>query len=72
MKNCRRGMVVFIRHGILGTAVEVLSEHTFSESVWVSIKLQANDTALVGCIYKSPNTIPENSEQLRDLFCRVL
>ncbi len=60
MRNSKRGVIVYVRNGLIATAVEVLSEHSFSESIQIFIKLKNNDIALVGCIYWSPNTTSEN------------
>ena len=38
------------------------------ESVWCRIKLRNNDSLLVGCIYRSPNSSDQNSLELINLF----
>ena len=38
------------------------------ESTWLRIQLEGNDELLLGCIYRSPQSVPENNRQLRSLI----
>ena len=67
--NLSRGVVLYIRDGVLAEECHVHSN--FKESVWVSIKLQGNDKLLIGCIYKSPNCDVDNLNELNSLISKV-
>jgi hypothetical protein len=43
----------------------------FEESVWAQIRLNNNDMLLLDCIYKSPNSSPENPDELNNLLTTV-
>lgn len=43
---------------------------TGSEQVWVSVKLARQDRLLVGCFYRSPQSIPENDKLLNESIIR--
>ena len=43
----------------------------FEESVWAQIRLNNNDMLLLGCIYKSPSSSPENLDELNKLLTTV-
>lgn len=64
-----RGVVLYIREGI--TAEQVIIGPDFDESIWCRIKLKENDSLLVGCLYKSPNSSEENSKRLLDMFSKI-
>lgn len=44
----------------------------FSDSIWVKVKLKGNDMLLLGCIYRSPNSIRDNTEKLNILLKRAI
>ena len=45
-----------------------LTDHLFTESVWVSIQLSEKDTFLIGGVYRSPQSSTENNDLLLDLL----
>ena len=45
-----------------------LTEHLYSESVWVNIRLENRDSLLIGGIYRSPQSSDENNKLLFDLL----
>lgn len=49
-------------------AEHVIIRSDFKEAVWCKIKLRQNDTFLVGCLYRSPNSSDRNSLELMELF----
>ena len=57
-----RGVVLYIKSSFhsRGIAFDTL----FEESVWCNVKLNNNDTLLVGCIYRSPNSSKTNNVTL--------
>ena len=60
-----RGVVIYIK-SVSSPIHEIIknSIHKFNESVWAKIKLNATDTLLVGCIYRSPISTRENTDLL--------
>lgn len=70
-KSCSRGIVVYVRDGIQATAFEDLRSHNYIESVWISIRLEHKDKALIGCVYRGPDTTEDNTEELRRLLYRA-
>jgi hypothetical protein len=50
---------------------EIKFKEKFDESVWAQIKLNNNDMLLLGCIYKSPSSSPENLDELNKLLITV-
>jgi hypothetical protein len=51
--------------------LSVLFKEKFEESVWAQIKLNNNEMLLLGCIYKSPSSSPENLDELNKLLITV-
>jgi hypothetical protein len=49
-------------------AEEVKVITKFQESIWVSIKLNAKEKVIVGCVYKSPSSKQENLDELKSLM----
>ena len=45
-----------------------LTDHLFTESVWVSIQLSEKDTFLIGGVYRSPQSSTEKNDLLLDLL----
>ena len=64
-----RGVVICVREGLC--AEQVILRSDFKEAVWCKIKLRQNDTFLVGCLYRSPNSSDQNSLELMELFKTV-
>ena len=67
-----RGVLIYIK-SVLSPIQEIIknSIHKFNESVWAKIKLNATDTLLVECIYRSPNSTRENTDLLFRLLRNV-
>ena len=40
----------------------------YTESTWIKIKLRGEESLLIGCVYRSPQSTPANNEQLRNLI----
>ena len=64
--NVRRGVAVYVKRKL--NAVSVDMGTNFQESVWCTLQLQNQDTLLIGCLYKSPNTNDENHQSLENLL----
>ena len=69
--TCKRGISAYTRNDVIATIVENLCECNCSESLWIKIKLKHQDSILVGTIYRSPNTSPDNSGNIRTLLERA-
>ena len=66
--SCKRGISAYTRNDVTATIVEILCDYNCSESLWIKIKLKHQDSILVGGIYLSPNTSPDNSGNIRTLL----
>ena len=64
--NKGRGIVLYV-HKCL-RAIEKDSQSDYEESVWAEIKLKGKDKLLVGCIYRSPSSLEQNSKNLNSLL----
>ena len=54
----KRGAALYINKKL--KSEEIKFNVKFEESVWAQIRLNNNDMLLLGCIYKSPSSSPEN------------
>ena len=63
-----RGVAIYVKDNISSTLNTELTNHIFSESVWVNIQLSKTDTFLVGGVYRSPQSNYENNDLLLDLL----
>ena len=57
--TCKSGISAYTRNYVTATIVENLCDYNCNESQWIKLKHQ--DSILVGGIYRSPNTSPDNS-----------
>jgi exonuclease III len=65
----KRGIAMYVREQYKAQQVELNSEHrTAVESVWTEIKLQENDSLLIGTMYRSPNSTKDNDEQINKVL----
>lgn len=67
--NKGRGVVIYIKNSF--HSQEITFETLYEESVWCSVKLNNNDTLLVGCVYRSPNSSETNNVNLFKLLREV-
>ena len=67
-----RGVATYIHESISSIVVENLAIELFQESVWCCCKLDNNDKLLIGNIYRSPNSSPENNKNLNTLLKSVM
>ena len=65
-----RGIILYIKKHLNATPI-YFKNSSFNESVWVSINLQTNESILIGCIYRSPNSNDLNNSQLLELINEV-
>ena len=67
--NHKRGIVVFVKEELNARECDIMNKCEFEECVWVQYKSKNNDqTVLIGCIYKSPNTTVENESRLIEML----
>ena len=64
-----RGVAIYIASALSATRVEF--QPPFCNFIGCQIRLRNNDTLLVGCIYRSPNSSQENSAALNDLLRNI-
>jgi hypothetical protein len=62
----KRGATLYINKKL--KSEEIKFNVKFEESVWAQIRLNNNDMLLLGCIYKSPSSSPENLDELSKLL----
>lgn len=71
-KPGKRGVILYVHQSLHATDVELFEDIAFDESVWCSIKLREDkDRLLIGCVYRSPNSTPENNDNLHTLINRA-
>ena len=66
-----RGVVIYVSDHISSNIVLDLTNHQFSESVWVEIRWNKRDNLLLGGIYRSPSSDSENNSQLLEILSAV-
>ena len=62
-------MAIYVRKELLAEEVKVITK--FQEGIWISIKLNAKDKVIVGCVYKTPSSKHENLDELKSLMRNV-
>lgn len=67
--SSKRGAALYVNKKL--KSEEIKFNVKFEESVWTQIKLNNKDMLLLGCIYKSPNSSPENLDELDKLLTTV-
>lgn len=68
LENSGRGLLLYMQSGIQNDLVDLKSEAC--EYLAVKIKGQTDDLLLVS-VYRSPNSVPENNEQVLGLLYEV-
>jgi len=62
----KRGVLTYVKDEF--TALEQVPDIDFEESVWVKVSLNEGRSLLVGNVYRSPNSSPENNDKLCQLI----
>ena len=65
-----RGILLYVHKSL--EANEIRPKIKCDESIWVKIKLKRQDQIILGCIYRSPNSIPENNKNLNLLLKEIV
>jgi hypothetical protein len=63
-----RGICIYIKQGLMAQEYEGFANNTFSESVWINLKLRDQETLLAGCIYRSPSSEQANNDKMPELL----
>ena len=63
----QRGLAIFIAEHLKAGEIE-FPANSFSEQLWVRVRLRGGDALTAGCIYRSPNSSVENTMEL----CKLL
>ena len=63
-----RGVIIYVKETIRSDKNIVLTNYDLNESVWVNIYLKNEQKLLIGGIYRSPNSSPENTIKMIDLI----
>ena len=64
-----RGVAIYVKSSL--NANYVSFETDFNESIWCIIQLDRSNTLLIGCIYRSPSSGPENTVLLSSMLRKV-
>ena len=64
--NTGRGVSIYVKNSIRSEKIELDSE--FNDNIWVRIKVRADCSILIGCIYRSPNSNSNNNDALLKLI----
>ena len=67
-----RGVILYFKNCLYVQKVEILDNILFNESIWIRLHLKDNDSLLVGNIYRSPSSIPENNVLLNKLIVEAV
>ena len=60
--NIGRGVSIYVKKHIISE--QVYLNQTYNESVWLRLRPNNHTKIIVGCIYRSPNSSPENNGNL--------
>ena len=66
-----RGVILYV-HNLLESSPMLALNSDFQESVWVEIRLNKNDSLLVGVIYRSPGSTDQNNLYLNGLITEAV
>jgi hypothetical protein len=66
-----RGVVIYAHSSLRAVRIDEFDDANFNESLWCAIRLANNDSLLVGCVYRSPNSAEGNNDKLITLMNKV-
>lgn len=67
-KDPQRGVALYFDKSLNARECTKINSHKFQESVWCTYKGGNDESVLVGCIYRSPNSNPENTQEMYKLL----
>ena len=65
------GAGLYMKNSLNAAECVELNDNNFHESVWCSFTGNDDETVLIGCIYKSPNSNDQNVENLHKLLIKA-
>ena len=69
-KNAKRGVVLYVKKDLNAQECEIFEDCKFEENVWCTFTSVNDEKVLIGCIYRSPNSVMANNEYLYELLKR--
>ena len=63
-----KGVAMYIHNSLQHSPCPQMDNSTFDYSSWCVIRLNNNDTLLVGVVYRSPNSTENNNNELLNLL----
>ena len=66
-----RGVILYV-HNLLESSPMLALNSDFQESVWAEIRLNKNDSLLVGVVYRSPGSTDQNNLYLNGLITEAV
>ena len=69
LEKNKRGVIIYIKDNIIHQMVNINSDEI--EMVWIKIILYRQDSLLLGCIYRSPNSSIKSSLELTNIIEKV-
>ncbi len=65
----KRGVLIYVKSSLFPTPSPVTDMCSFEEHCWCEISLRGSDRLLIGCVYRSPNSVKANDEtMIKDLI----
>ena len=59
-----RGIALYVHNSLHAAPMD--KQNNIEEEEWIKIRLQQDDTLIIGCIYRSPNSTSENNDRLNE------
>ena len=69
--NPRRGVAIYTAQYLQAAPVEFQAKYPFEEHCWTKVSLRNQDSLLLGCVYRSPNSLDENNERLFEMIADI-
>ena len=63
-----RGVALYIKNDLHAAEFNFKDDVNTLDTIWAEIKLKGKDNLLIGCVYRSPNSLPERNDQLTKLL----
>ena len=71
-KNEKRGVAIFVKNQLKSTEMILPNQNSvFQESIWIKVECHHKYSLTIGCIYRSPNSSPENNINLLEHLRQV-
>ncbi len=63
--SCSRGVCIYVKKHLGANQLQL--DASVRESVWCELKLKGPDKLLIGCIYRSPNSSPDENSKVNGI-----